>query len=63
MDTWDNSTKATVQKIPLLTVNAGPRDGDKWKSRLKEEFTVRVPDQSASTTRRRLHLSWKTDPS
>lgn len=46
MDTWDNSTKVTVQKIPLLTINAGPRDGDKWKSRLKEEFTVRLQTSS-----------------
>jgi hypothetical protein len=25
--------KDLVQKIPLLTVNAGPRDGDKWIKR------------------------------
>eukprot|EP00735_Rhodelphis_limneticus_P005827 TRINITY_DN17873_c0_g1::TRINITY_DN17873_c0_g1_i1::g.11762::m.11762 TRINITY_DN17873_c0_g1::TRINITY_DN17873_c0_g1_i1::g.11762 ORF type:complete len:192 (-),score=36.41,sp/Q178A5/UFC1_AEDAE/69.14/2e-82,UFC1/PF08694.6/5e-83,RWD/PF05773.17/8.7e+02,RWD/PF05773.17/0.043,DUF3492/PF11997.3/0.11 TRINITY_DN17873_c0_g1_i1:28-525(-) len=30
--------KATVAKIPLLTVKAGPRDGDEWVARLKEEF-------------------------
>jgi ufm1-conjugating enzyme 1 len=30
--------KSTVQKLPLLTVQAGPRDGDAWVSRLKEEY-------------------------
>jgi len=35
----DNSTKQTVSKIPLLTVRAGPRDGDAWIARLKEELT------------------------
>ena len=29
-------TKKTLSALPLLTVNAGPRDGDKWKDRLKE---------------------------
>ncbi len=24
-----------VRKIPLLSVNAGPRDGDEWAKRLK----------------------------
>jgi ufm1-conjugating enzyme 1 len=35
----DDKTKQTVQKIPLLSVNAGPRDGDLWVKRLKEEYT------------------------
>ena len=34
----DDNTKATLQKIPLLTVRAGPRDGDQWIARLKEEY-------------------------
>jgi len=34
----DEKTKATVAKLPLLTINAGPRDGDKWVQRLKEEY-------------------------
>ena len=29
-------TKKTLSALPLLTVNAGPRDADKWKDRLKE---------------------------
>jgi hypothetical protein len=39
----DAATKATVQKIPLLTVNAGPRDGnDIWVKRLKEEYAALI---------------------
>eukprot|EP01024_Parvocaulis_polyphysoides_P017106 TRINITY_DN17568_c0_g1_i4.p2 TRINITY_DN17568_c0_g1~~TRINITY_DN17568_c0_g1_i4.p2 ORF type:complete len:166 (-),score=20.67 TRINITY_DN17568_c0_g1_i4:784-1281(-) len=38
-DMWDNSTKATVSKIPLLKVKAGPRDKE-WGERLKEELTA-----------------------
>ena len=35
----DASTVKTVSKIPLLTVNAGPRDGAEWEKLLREEFT------------------------
>jgi ufm1-conjugating enzyme 1 len=35
-DTIDAKTKSSVGKIPLLSVNAGPRDKDKWEERLKE---------------------------
>lgn len=35
-------TKKTLSALPLLTVNAGPRDGDKWKDRLKEEYTALI---------------------
>eukprot|EP01117_Protostelium_nocturnum_P006831 TRINITY_DN2451_c0_g5_i1.p1 TRINITY_DN2451_c0_g5~~TRINITY_DN2451_c0_g5_i1.p1 ORF type:complete len:154 (+),score=33.43 TRINITY_DN2451_c0_g5_i1:124-585(+) len=38
----DDNTKATVQKIPLLTVNAGPRDGENWIKRLKEEYSALI---------------------
>lgn len=38
----DQQTKETVQKIPLLTVNAGPRDTDLWVKRLKEEFVALI---------------------
>lgn len=38
----DNQTKATLQKIPLLTVNAGPRDGKEWEKRLKEEYSALI---------------------
>ena len=43
----DAATKATVQKLPMLTVKAGPRDGEAWIKRMKEEYTalitVRMP--------------------
>lgn len=32
----DEGTKKVVQKIPLLTTRAGPRDGEAWVKRLKE---------------------------
>jgi len=38
----DESTKRTVQKIPLLAVKAGPRDGDEWNARLKEELSALI---------------------
>mmetsp|Transcript_26095 Transcript_26095/g.36729 ORF Transcript_26095/g.36729 Transcript_26095/m.36729 type:complete len:184 (-) Transcript_26095:1860-2411(-) len=38
----DDSTKAVVQKIPLLTVNAGPRDPVNWEKRLKEEYIALI---------------------
>lgn len=37
-----NETKETVKKIPLLSVKAGPRDGDKYKDRLKEELNALI---------------------
>ncbi len=33
------ATRSLLGKIPLLTVKAGPRDGDKWTERLKEEYS------------------------
>ncbi|GBG63308.1 hypothetical protein CBR_g37394 [Chara braunii] len=42
MEGWDTTTKATVQKIPLLTTRAGPRDGELWKRRLKEEYLTLI---------------------
>jgi len=34
----DEATKQNVQKLPLLTTRAGPRDGENWIKRLKEEY-------------------------
>ena len=34
----DQQTKDSVSRIPLLKTKAGPRDGDKWTQRLKEEY-------------------------
>lgn len=35
-------TKQELKKIPLLKNNAGPRDGDLWLERLKEEFEALI---------------------
>ncbi|KAG8461809.1 hypothetical protein KFE25_001427 [Diacronema lutheri] len=37
--------KTTVQKLPLLKVRAGPRDGDEWMNRLKEEYVALIAYQ------------------
>ena len=42
MESWDSNTLTTVKKIPLLTQKAGPRDGEAWVARLKEELTVLI---------------------
>jgi ufm1-conjugating enzyme 1 len=34
----DPQTKESVKRIPLLKTKAGPRDGEKWVERLKEEY-------------------------
>lgn len=34
----DVGTKKTLAKIPLLKTKAGPRDGELWVQRLKEEY-------------------------
>ena len=34
----DAKTKAALAGIPLLSTNAGPRDGEAWNTRLKEEL-------------------------
>lgn len=39
---FDDVTKSTVQKIPMLKTKAGPRDGDKWIIRLKEELQALI---------------------
>lgn len=38
----DENTKRTVQQIPLLTTRAGPRDGESWTTRLKEEYLALI---------------------
>eukprot|EP00051_Salpingoeca_urceolata_P004921 m.68879 g.68879 ORF g.68879 m.68879 type:complete len:170 (+) comp13935_c1_seq2:181-690(+) len=38
----DAATKSTLQKLPLMKTNAGPRDGEKWVARLKEELTALI---------------------
>eukprot|EP00457_Paulinella_chromatophora_P017002 gb/GEZN01017936.1/.p1 GENE.gb/GEZN01017936.1/~~gb/GEZN01017936.1/.p1 ORF type:complete len:176 (+),score=32.23 gb/GEZN01017936.1/:58-585(+) len=34
--------KTTLEKLPLCTIKAGPRDGDKWKQRYKEELKALI---------------------
>lgn len=38
----DESTKAQLSNIPLLKTKAGPRDGDLWIQRLKEEYQALI---------------------
>ena len=39
----DAGTRRTLERIPLMTVRAGPRSGvDEWKKRLKEEYTALI---------------------
>lgn len=37
----DEQTKSTLKSIPLLTINAGPRDPE-WEGRLKEELSALI---------------------
>ena len=43
----DSATKKTLAAIPLCTTRAGPRDGEQWVVRLKEEYTslIKVNNQ------------------
>eukprot|EP00771_Trimastix_marina_P000310 gnl/Trimastix_PCT/1331.p1 GENE.gnl/Trimastix_PCT/1331~~gnl/Trimastix_PCT/1331.p1 ORF type:complete len:193 (+),score=23.98 gnl/Trimastix_PCT/1331:70-579(+) len=34
--------KGTIQRIPLCTVRACPRDGEQWVNRLKEEYNALI---------------------
>ena len=34
----DEATKRALAQIPLLKTKAGPRDGELWVQRLKEEY-------------------------
>ena len=34
----DEATKRSLAQIPLLKTKAGPRDGEHWVNRLKEEY-------------------------
>ena len=38
----DDATKATMQKLPLCTIKAGPRDGEDWIKRVKEEYKALI---------------------
>uniref|UniRef100_A0A9J2PUZ1 Ubiquitin-fold modifier-conjugating enzyme 1 n=1 Tax=Ascaris lumbricoides TaxID=6252 RepID=A0A9J2PUZ1_ASCLU len=38
----DESVKQSLKAIPLMKTKAGPRDGDLWIQRLKEEFEALI---------------------
>jgi len=42
MAEWDNGTKETVKRIPLLSTKAGPREKEGWEKRLKEELQALI---------------------
>ena len=44
----DEQTKSTVQKLPLLSVKAGPRDGEDWIKRMKEEYMALITYQKVN---------------
>ena len=46
----DEATKRTLASIPLLRTNAGPRDGDLWATRLKEEYISLIKVRKKSWT-------------
>ena len=38
----DESARQTAEQIPTLTIRAGPRDGDLWVQRQKEELKALI---------------------
>ena len=54
----DNATKSTVQSIPLLSVRAGPRVGDQWIARLKQELTSLIGHSLTSPNAAAVRLLW-----
>ena len=44
----DATTKAMVQKLPMLSVRAGPRDGEDWIKRMKEELMALITYQKVN---------------
>eukprot|EP00758_Cryptobia_borreli_P012902 Tbor_TRINITY_DN5788_c5_g1::TRINITY_DN5788_c5_g1_i1::g.20635::m.20635/K12165/UFC1; ufm1-conjugating enzyme 1 len=42
----DPQVKESVSKIPLCKTKAGPRDGEQWTQRLKEEYTSLITYQN-----------------
>jgi ufm1-conjugating enzyme 1 len=38
----DDLTKRQLAQIPLLKTKAGPRDGELWVQRLKEEYQALI---------------------
>ena len=42
LDMVDAKTKVALAGIPLCATNAGPRDGEAWNTRLKEELIALI---------------------
>jgi hypothetical protein len=40
-----SSTRSSLERIPLLTARGGPRDGELWIARLKQELTALIAYQ------------------
>uniref|UniRef100_UPI00398EC4D2 ubiquitin-fold modifier-conjugating enzyme 1 n=1 Tax=Pristiophorus japonicus TaxID=55135 RepID=UPI00398EC4D2 len=38
----DDATRRALSGIPLLRAQAGPRDGERWRERLKEEYQALI---------------------
>jgi hypothetical protein len=51
--------KDLVQKIPLLTVNAGPRDGDKWIKRYVHIYINNIIVSIIAAYSRSYSTDWK----
>lgn len=52
---FDEETRQTVQKIPLLRVRAGPRDDAAlWRNRLKEELLALIQVRALARVARRV---------
>jgi hypothetical protein len=45
----DESTKKRLSSIPLMKTKAGPRDGDLWIQRLKEEYQALIKVRNVYT--------------
>jgi len=51
-----------IQKIPLMTVRAGPRDGAQWVERLKEEYNALIQFVQANQANGNDWFSVESDP-
>ncbi|GCC41757.1 hypothetical protein chiPu_0025594 [Chiloscyllium punctatum] len=43
----DEATRRILSGIPLLRTNAGPRDAERWRERLKEEYQALIKVKAA----------------
>ena len=38
----EQSISQSLEKLPFIKTNAGPKDGDQWIERLKEEYMLLI---------------------